>query len=174
MTISVRDAKITDVTAIATAHVASWQAAYRCLMPDALLDGLSVADREQRWNVAIANPAPRTRILVATHHDGVAGFAVVGPRRVDAPAPEDGELHSIYLHPAHWSKGIGRRLHGEAIASLRELGFHSATLWVLSGNNRAIRFYRLAGWRENGETRTDVRPDGTTRHETQLSRQLTP
>ena len=46
---SVRAATPADAAAIAGVHVRSWQAAYRGIVPDEVLDGLSLPDREQRW-----------------------------------------------------------------------------------------------------------------------------
>jgi hypothetical protein len=39
---------------------------------------------------------------------------------------------------------------------LRELGFRNAALWLLAGNARAERFYRLDGWLPDGLSRTDT------------------
>ena len=54
--VEVRQAIDGDAQAIAEVHVASWQGAYRGLLPDALLDGQSVERRAQWWTQAIANP----------------------------------------------------------------------------------------------------------------------
>jgi hypothetical protein len=45
----IRAATISDAYGIAEIQVAGWQAAYRGLMPDSLLDGLSVPKREEMW-----------------------------------------------------------------------------------------------------------------------------
>jgi len=37
------------VPGIAEVHVSSWQAAYRGVLPDDLLDGQSLPEREQSW-----------------------------------------------------------------------------------------------------------------------------
>jgi len=34
-------------------------------------------------------------------------------------------------------------------------GYRDATLWVLDSNDRARRFYALAGWAEDGAVKTD-------------------
>jgi ribosomal protein S18 acetylase RimI-like enzyme len=166
----VRRATVDDAAGIAVAHVASWKAAYRGLLPDQLLDNLSVTHGQERMSNDLATPAPRSDVFVATRHHAVAGFAWIGPRRCAAPAEHDGELYSIYLHPDHWGHGIGQRLHSTALARLHELGFTAATLWVLNGNERAINFYHRTGWRENGVSRVDTRPDGTELPEIQFHR----
>jgi len=45
----IRSATVEDAIGIAEAHVASWQTAYRGLLPQALLDGLSVERRTTQW-----------------------------------------------------------------------------------------------------------------------------
>jgi len=50
-----------------------------------------------------------------------------------------------------------------AVDRMRELGFREATLWVLDGNERAERFYRIAGWRKDDAVRTEQWGDATLR-----------
>jgi ribosomal protein S18 acetylase RimI-like enzyme len=175
---SVREATVADSAGIAAAHVASWQTAYRGLLPDELLDNLSIEQRHAHWSRNLTTPNPRTDTLVATTDHTIAGFATTGPRRDDQPADDDhdgaGELYAIYLHPQHWGHGAGYHLHQEALQRLRHRGFATATLWVLTGNDRAITFYQRAGWRANGRTRLDTRPDGTPLPELQLEHDLIP
>jgi hypothetical protein len=42
----------------------------------------------------------------------------------------------------------------EARTRLSSLGFTEASLWVLVGNERAQRFYRIDGWRRENMQRT--------------------
>lgn len=170
MDYSVRRANVDDAPGIAVVSVASWKAAYRGLLPDQLLGNLSVTQRQERVVRTLTSPAPRTDMLVAIRDHAVAGFASIGLRRCVAPAEHDGELYSIYLHPEHWGHGIGQRLHNAALARLDELGFISATLWVLDGNERAINLYRRTGWQPNGVCRVDTRPGGIELPETQFHR----
>jgi ribosomal protein S18 acetylase RimI-like enzyme len=171
---SVRPATVEDSAGIAATHVASWRSAYRGLLPDEMLDNLSVERRQARWSRDLADPHPRTDTLVATTGHGIVGFATTGPRRCERPAAEDGELYAIYLDPGHLGHGAGHRLHQHALARLRERRFATATLWVPTGNERAIRLYRRAGRRANGHTRVDLRPDGTELPEVQMEHDLTP
>jgi GNAT superfamily N-acetyltransferase len=62
-----------------------------------------------------------------------------------------GELYAIYVRPSSWGTGAGRALIERAETSLRESGFPHAVLWVLKGNTRAERFYRAAGWTQEGK-----------------------
>ena len=46
---NIRPAVIHDARAIAQVHVESWKSTYRGILPEALLDGLSVEKREASW-----------------------------------------------------------------------------------------------------------------------------
>jgi GNAT superfamily N-acetyltransferase len=81
----------------------------------------------------------------------VVGFASVGGVIAEQSEPEDvGELYTIYVAPDVWGQGVGRALMAAALLRLRNEGFGSAILWVLSDNPRTRRFYELAGWSHDG------------------------
>lgn len=172
MLVTIRDATIGDAHAIASVNVASWQLAYRGLLPDELLDGLSVTDGERRWSDILCEPAPRSGFLVACDRGEVVGFASFGARDEEEAGHEAGELYTIYLHPDHWRHGIGTRLHTEALRRLSALGFVDATVWVLVGNERAISFYQRVGWTADGGQRTEIRRGGFKLTDIRLRRML--
>ena len=145
-----RDAVPGDATAIAEVHVASWRAAYRHLLPDALLDGLSVDDRARWWRRLL--DAPRGDHVVLAERDGaVDGFVHVALGPPDAP--ECGELVTLYLVPGRWGTGLGARLHDAGLDRLAGEGCAEARVWMLSTNERARRFYVRRGWVRTPEVR---------------------
>jgi GNAT superfamily N-acetyltransferase len=129
--------------------VRSWQAAYRGLLPDELLDSLSVDDRRERWRAGLEKTYEREATHVAETGGVVVAFSAVGPAGDDAAATP-GELYALYADPDHWGTGVGRALLAAARASLVGFGFTDALLWVLEGNERATRFYEADGWRRDG------------------------
>lgn len=133
-----------DAPAIAAVHVASWRAAYRGLIADAYLDSLSVEGRERMWRDCIEEG--RTSLLVARCGGRVCGFAAFGASRDADAAPGTAELIALYLDPAQWSRGVGRRLWRAVRRSVVAQGFSAVMLWVLADNARAIRFYEAAGF----------------------------
>ncbi|WP_020661817.1 GNAT family N-acetyltransferase [Amycolatopsis benzoatilytica] len=161
-TAAVRRATLEDAAAIAAVHVSSWQAAYSGLMPDEFLSGLSVPARTESWAENLANPSLPHTVLVASEAGSgeTAGFAVFGPGRDDDTTPETGELSAIYLLPAQWGNGLGRALHEECVRGLAAR-FETATLWVLSANERARKFYERAGWVSDGRTKVETMAEGT-------------
>jgi ribosomal protein S18 acetylase RimI-like enzyme len=151
--LSVRAAVPGDAAAVAGVHVRSWQVAYRGLMPDDYLDGLRPEDRMGRYTFGSTDPSmPAT--TVALVDDVIRGFSTTGPAR-DTDAPGRGEIFALYVDPEAWDTGIGRRLMEEARAQLVRHGFTESVLWVLDGNTRADRFYRLDGWRPDDQRRTE-------------------
>lgn len=154
----VRLATVEDAHGLAVVHVLGWQRAYRGLMPQEVLDGLSIADREACWVRIISDPERQPRTLVVERDGIIAGWAGYGAAR-DADAPGTGELWSIYAHPEYWSTGVGHELLGAVEAALRAEGHAAAYLWVLEGNDRAAGFYERHGWSADGGTRVEERPN---------------
>ena len=92
---------------------------------------------------------------MAAEDSSIFGFATTAPSRVP-DLPEYGELCALYVDPGQWGRGVGVALVLAARTHLVELGFRSAFLWVLAGNVRAERFYRMDGWSPDGMSRTDT------------------
>lgn len=173
--VDIRDATPTDAHSLASVQVASWRAAYRDLLPDEVLDGLSVPDLEQVWYARLTPRPPRTGVVVATDGRRVLGFASAGPPidPAERDDPTSGDLYTLYLDPDHWGHGIGAPLHAAALDHLVADGFTHAGLWVLDGNRRALRFYLRHGWIDTGRTRIDRGPQDVELLERRLRRSLT-
>jgi GNAT superfamily N-acetyltransferase len=149
----IRAAQPGDALAVAEVHVRSWQVAYRGLLSDEYLDGLRPEERAQRY--AFGDPDPRQpATIVAVEGRSICGFATTGPSRED-DRPGTGELLALYVDPDHWGAGVGRALIQEARSRLTRQGFERADLWVLTGNARAERFYRIDGWLPDGSRRRE-------------------
>ncbi|MET7334382.1 GNAT family N-acetyltransferase [Nonomuraea sp. NPDC005650] len=154
----VRPAVIEDARRVAEVHVWSWQTGYHGLLPQPFLDELRPSQRVPRWTRIIQQDAwPRQGTLVAEDVGEVVGFANFCPTRDDDhDYVEVGEITSIYVLPAAWRCGVGRQLMTAAMLALRSADFASATLWVLEGNVRAIRFYERLGWQPDGTVKDDA------------------
>ena len=145
---TVRVATAADADAIGRVQVETWRAAYRGLMPDEAIAQFDVAERQRMWHEGLSRgPRPGSATFVAEVDGEVAGFVSVGACRDEAGL---GELYAIYLHPSCWDRGVGRALIERAEESMRSSGFAEAILWVMEGNERAERFYRAAGWKQDG------------------------
>jgi ribosomal protein S18 acetylase RimI-like enzyme len=145
----IRRATVDDAAAIARVHIESWRAAYRGIVPQAHLDGMSLADRTERWEVQLAGDPAVATFVADEGAAGVVGFANGGPCRSDG-LDSDGELYAIYLLPARWRSGLGRLLMRAVVDELRARGMASLSVWVLR-DNIACRFYEALGGVRAGE-----------------------
>lgn len=154
MALEVRRAVADDAAPIAAVHVRTWQVAYRGLLPDELLDGLSVLRREEIWRQAMTGE-DRPRLYVAVEGGAVVGFcAVAAPSRGDDGEEDVGEIGAIYVDPDVWRTGVGRALMDLALKDLRADGWRSVKLWVLAENRQAREFYARYGFEPDGAQMT--------------------
>lgn len=151
----IREAVPDDAPALAALHIGAWRSAYRGLVPDTVLDGLSVERRTAWWRERLGSgDAGRERTWVVEDDRGLAGFATGGAARDESapPPPGAGEIQAIYLRPDRIGSGLGRALFEHAVADLRAAGFDPIVVWVFEANERARRFYEAAGFRADGAT----------------------
>lgn len=152
--VSVRTATTRDKIPVARVHVHSWQVGYRGLIPDHVLNLMKPEDRAARYTFGeVDATSPRT--IVATEGHDIVGFATFGASR-DVDRPNEGEILALYVDPDAWGRGVGHTLMVSARTYLREMSFTMASLWVLEGNQRAIRFYERDGWSSAGLGREEV------------------
>ncbi len=154
----IRQATGHDAVELASLHVRAWRWAYKGLVPDAYLEdfGSAIGTQIQRWQTQL-NEAQETTTWVAQEDETIVGFAITGPSRDSDAAPQTGEVFGIYLEPEKVGTGVGRSLFQFAIEDLWHRGYNPLTLWVLENNQRARRFYELAGWQPDGATKTEER-----------------
>lgn len=146
---SVRLARLDDADALAGLHVRTWQAAYRGILSDTFLDGLSVVERLDWWTGRLTRIPSRWAVEVVEHEAEVAGFVSTGTTD-DRDEPHWGELYALYVEPSLWGRGLGTALLEGAERTLLRNRFSDALLWVLRGNERARGFYETAGWVADG------------------------
>jgi len=143
----IRPARHEDARTLAEVHALTWEEAYRGLVPDEVIDGRSVEERERIWHEMLDRGDSVHRVGEV---DGVvAGFVSIGPTR-EHDRPLWGELYAIYVRKAHWGSGLAVELMLAGEQALRDLGYPQATLWVLRDNPRARAFYEKQGWRLDG------------------------
>jgi ribosomal protein S18 acetylase RimI-like enzyme len=146
---AIRPATPADAPQVARVHVDSWRTAYRGLVPQSILDGLSIERRADFWSRRLLVPG-ETRTWLVEQDGEIVGFvATARPADPEIPAGT-AELESIYLLAPSRGLGFGRRLLQHATRDLGERGFASAILWVFTANDRARRFYEAAGWQPDG------------------------
>ena len=161
---TIRDARPADAARLAEIHAIAWQAAYRGVLTDAFLDGLTATSRLEFWNLRLARIPPRWSVLLTEVGQEVTGFVTIGQcQDGDRSYPESGELYAMYLDPAWWGAGQGRELLLAAEDRFVSDAYADASLWVLRDNHRARRFYELGGWQADGnEQRMVIGSDAVT------------
>ncbi|MBI2331623.1 MAG: GNAT family N-acetyltransferase [Chloroflexi bacterium] len=143
--IAIRKATVEDASPIATVHVVAWKETYRGIVPDEVLNNLSIQRRTEQWVNSLSDTTHAYHHAFVAEADGqVVGFANFGsPQEKDSGF--DGELFAIYiLHAAH-KQGVGRMLVNAAVNGLREEGHTSMMVWVLKDNPARGFYERLGG-----------------------------
>lgn len=139
-----REASLSDASAIAQVHVDTWRTTYRGIVPDAHLAQLSYGRRANGWRQILSQAAAGSFTFVVESEAGeIVGFVNGGKERTGDPVYL-GELMAIYLLQAYQGQGIGRRLVRAAAERLHRLGFSSMLVWALA-DNPACRFYEALG-----------------------------
>jgi ribosomal protein S18 acetylase RimI-like enzyme len=139
----VRDASTADSAAVARVHIDSWRFAYQGIMPDEVLDRLTIEERTGQWNARIAD----WDVFVAVDGGRVVGFCELLRRTGQPPY-----IRALYIDPADLRRGLGTLLVDEAARRLRAAGEAEVTLQVVAENKRARAFYRRSGFVETGNS----------------------
>jgi GNAT superfamily N-acetyltransferase len=152
----VRPAAVGDAEAIAGIEIAVWRAAYRGIVPDAVLDGMDVDGETATWQERLRGQDV-VKVTVAELDEPrlprrPAGYVTEGPARGDDEAGL-GEVWAVYVDPGAQGQGVGRALMDAAVRALATRGFAEAILWVFEANAPARRFYEHLGWVADGASK---------------------
>jgi L-amino acid N-acyltransferase YncA len=163
-------ATLEDARSIAEIHVNTWRSAYASILPTDYLASLSVDRRETMWSECIAAGTPE--LLIAKAKGVALGWLSFGQCRDQAAPKNEGEVWALYVSPSSWSTGVGRMMWLRARELMLAQGFRSCSLWVFPQNDRAIRFYRAAGFASDGAEPKSFELGGTHLQEVRLVAQL--
>lgn len=132
-----------DLFAIAGVLVDTWRSAFRGLLADDFLDGMSREEQAVRHARRMGSPGVCYLVAVEPSTGEIIGFVNFGPGRGTAP-DNIHEIYALYVRAEHQGSGIGTALVGQAARHCAEKGAKSLFAWVLAGNpNR--RFYEKLG-----------------------------
>jgi GNAT superfamily N-acetyltransferase len=135
--LTVRRAALNDAPAIAAVHIASWRAAYRGLMPDQVLDELSLEARERDWRGWLSEGGAREFTLVAERDGTPVAFCTLEMPAREEDEPDDvAAIPALYADPEAFGTGAGAALMAAALEALGEAGYREVILWMLKGNGR--------------------------------------
>lgn len=153
----IREARVSDVPAIARVHVDSWRTTYPEIIPADFLERMSYEDFEARWRGwLVGEHGRRVIVYVAEASPGrIVGFASGGPNREENHPGYEGELYAAYFLREHQRGGLGRRLFGAVAERLVAEGVRSMLAWVLA-ENPSRRFYEATGGKLLGSQETQI------------------
>lgn len=125
-------------------HYQSWLETYSDLIPSYYLNRHSL---EKTIQIAYDHPE---NTWIAMIGDQVVGFSCFMMSR-DEDLMDAGEIVAIYVLKAYQNQHIGEKLLMAALSSLRS--YRIISLWVLSTNEQAIKFYEKHGFIKDGVTK---------------------
>ena len=134
-----------EIKGKASVHYQAWKEAYVGLVNQDYLDRRTMEMSLQSAQRAFDNGITT---LIAKDRERVVGFADFGRYRLD-DLRDAGEIYAIYILKEYYGKGIGYALMKKALDALSE--YPQTAVWVLKGNERAIRFYKRCGFEFDGE-----------------------
>lgn len=109
-----------------------------------------VARSEEEQRAWIADRSGAHAVLVAEDDDGeVVGFAALSPYR-DRPGYSTTVEDSVYVHPDHRGRGVGRLLLAELVDTARAHGFHALMARVVADHEASITLHASAGFEAVG------------------------
>lgn len=130
-----------EINGKALVHYRSWHETYEGLV-DA--DYMKSVTLEQCTRIAHRWPE---NIIVAKDGERVVGFAGYGAYR-DETLPGHGEIFAIYVLREYQGQKAGYQLMNAALERLA--AYRRIAVWVLKGNDHAVRFYERYGFRFDG------------------------
>ena len=134
-----------EIKGKAAVHCQAWKEAYVGLVNQDFLDGRTMEMSLQSAQRAFDNGITT---LIAKDRERVVGFADFGRYWLD-DLHDAGEVYAIYVLKEYYGKGIGYALMKKALDALSE--YPQTAVWVLTGNERAIRFYKRCGFEFDGQ-----------------------
>ena len=120
-----------------------WDATYRGIYPDEMIDDYAFETHLARDGKRIADP--RNTVWLAMDGDNCVGYLYVGPCGYGQYKDFDFCLNSLYFLPPYQGKGLGRAAFELAAAECRRRGFDKFFCGCSAYNHRARGFYEHMG-----------------------------
>jgi phosphinothricin acetyltransferase len=143
--VKLRSARLDDAEAtrrIYNAEVISSTATFD-LVPRSL-------DEQRRW--LTARSGAHAVVVADDEHAGVVGFAALSPWK-ERPAYATSVEDSVYVHPPHQGRGIGKRLLGELLEVATAHGFHAVFARIVGEHEASIKLHAAFGFEVVGTER---------------------
>jgi ribosomal protein S18 acetylase RimI-like enzyme len=169
-TYHVRPATLRDAKQIAELHNATERDAFKTIAIDTHVAPVPLDKRQAYWREAIEYAEPQ--VHVAVDDDKIVGFVGFDRSRDKGTPQTMGEIWAIYVAANHWDKGVGLALWDAAREGLQEEGCAHVSIWLPIANDRAVRFFELAGFKRELTSAKTVAVGGVKIEEIRLKRAL--
>jgi ribosomal protein S18 acetylase RimI-like enzyme len=146
----VRPATLREAKAVAEIHAIASAAAYEGLVSEEHVNSIPMPKRQAFWRDAIEYGEPQVHLAMLGMQ--IVGFVGFDRSRDPKTKPTTGEIWAHFVLPEHWGKGAGLALWDAANEGLVDEGCTNVTVWVPLRNERALRFYELAGFKRELNT----------------------
>lgn len=144
----IRYADISDAKELAKIHSSSWKIAYKGIVPDEVLENITLEKRQKYFEKALSDGLEEDAIIFKDNE--AVGLICIGKCRDKDKTETYGEIWGIYLLPEYWKMGIGSKLINWGLNELNKRKYKKVTLWVLEENINARRFYERVGFKHDG------------------------
>ena len=166
----VRPATTRDAKVIAQLHNATVKEAFKGMLGDLDIVIMPLAERERYWSEAIQYAEPQ--VQVALHGAKIIGFVGYDRSRDEGTPATMGEIWAMYVDTDFWGLGAGLSLWDAALEGLIEEECTHVSVWIPLSNDRALRFFELAGFKREMATAKTVPIGGVKVEEIRLQRAL--
>ena len=137
---TIRLATREDLPAIAALYLQNHRSAYRGLLSEDYLSGLSTDGCAEKWAAALSRAGER--VWAAQEGDSLLGFAAGLP---DAELPRTWYLESLHVAKTARGRGVGTALIRHAARAAAAEGCERMSVCIVRGNERAGDLYRRLG-----------------------------
>ncbi len=140
-----RLAEVSDAALLAATRQKAWDATYRGIYPDSMIDDFDYVWHIRREEKNLQNPHIHTYLIFS---EGECGGYVTWMER-EKPLWRDYHfrLYSLYLLPNLQGRGLGRRIFRGVQQQCRELGYGKLYVSCQPQNTPAMGFYSHMGGR---------------------------
>lgn len=146
LTFRIREARQNDFVDIAKVRVDTWRIAYKGIVPDDFLEGLSYQNIVGRWReIFWEKRGHDVAVFVAENgQEDIVGVAICGPEQSQDPVYH-GEIYVLYVLPRCQRQGIGHALVVACVQHLRQqLTAETMLIWAMA-ESPYRRFYESLG-----------------------------
>lgn len=148
-----------EIRELIRAHGRSWRAAYDDILPESLLDAMTVdptPEEVEEW--ADGFKTDDSAVFVAVVGGTVRGFVETRWGEGNTKpfvGPDEAGVKAIYVHPDWWGEGVGTALLDRGLDALPD-GVEAVRLEAFADNDVGARFYEARGFKRVETDETEI------------------